>query len=57
MEYTISIVTLQTGKLYTMNTTNQPHNIKVGWPVFKRYALVPFKAANLWVKQYGPSSL
>ena len=36
MDYTIQIVTLQPQKLYTMNTTNQPNNIKVGWPVFKR---------------------
>ena len=54
MEYTISIVTLQTGKLYTMNTTNQPHNIKVGWPVFKRM-LGPLQGRKFYGLQYGPS--
>lgn len=36
MDYVITLVTLQPVKLYTMSATNQPHNVKVGWPVFKR---------------------
>jgi len=36
MEYIIKLVTVKPVKLYTMSTPNQPHNIKVGWPVFQR---------------------
>jgi hypothetical protein len=36
MEYIITLVTVKPVKLYTMATPNEPHNIKVGWPVFQR---------------------
>lgn len=53
MDFTIQIVTLQPVKLYTMNTTNQPHNIKVGWPVFKRM-LGNLEGRKFYGLQQGP---
>ena len=53
MNFTISLVTLESESVTVMTAKNELHQIKVGWPVFER-RLGTLKGRKLYGYQYGP---
>lgn len=53
MNFTISLVTLESESVTVMTAKNELHQIKVGWPVFER-RLGSLKGRKLYGYQYGP---